>query len=110
MTSAELPVALTIAGSDSGGGAGIQADLLTFAAHRVFGTTAITCLTAQNPDGVTAIETLPASFVLEQILQVHRCFSLRALKTGMAPTPRPSSLLWRTFCVPSPGSRRSSIP
>jgi hydroxymethylpyrimidine/phosphomethylpyrimidine kinase len=83
MTSAELPVVLTIAGSDSGGGAGIQADLLTFAAHRVFGTTAITCLTAQNPDGVTAIETLPAAFVLEQILQVHRWFSLRALKTGM---------------------------
>jgi hydroxymethylpyrimidine/phosphomethylpyrimidine kinase len=83
MTSAELPVALTIAGSDSGGGAGIQADLLTFAAHGVFGTTAITCLTAQNPDGVTAIETLPASFVLEQILQVHRFFRLRALKTGM---------------------------
>ena len=83
MTSAELPVALTIAGSDSGAGAGIQADLLTFAAHGVFGTTAITCLTAQNPDGVTAIETLPAAFVLEQILQVHRCFKLRALKTGM---------------------------
>jgi hydroxymethylpyrimidine/phosphomethylpyrimidine kinase len=83
MTSAELPVALTIAGSDSGAGAGIQADLLTFAAHGVFGTTAITCLTAQNPDGVTAIETLPAAFVVEQILQVHRCFRLRALKTGM---------------------------
>ena len=83
MNTAELPVALTIAGSDSGAGAGIQADLLTFAAHGVFGTTAITCLTAQNPDGVSAIETLPASFVLEQILQVHRCFRLRALKTGM---------------------------
>lgn len=83
MTSAELSAALTIAGSDSGAGAGIQADLLTFAAHEVFGTTAITCLTAQNPDGVTAIETLPAAFVLEQILQVHRCFKLRALKTGM---------------------------
>lgn len=83
MTSAELPVALTIAGSDSGGGAGVQADLLTFAAHGVFGATAVTCLTAQNPDGVSAIETLPASFVLEQILQVHRCFRIRALKTGM---------------------------
>ena len=87
MTSVELPVALTIAGSDSGAGAGIQADLLTFAAHGVFGTTAITCLTAQNPDGVTAIETLPASFVLEQILQVHRHFKLRALKTGMLHSP-----------------------
>jgi hydroxymethylpyrimidine/phosphomethylpyrimidine kinase len=77
------PVALTIAGSDSGGGAGIQADLLTFAAHGVFGTTAITCLTAQNPDGVTAIEALPAGFVGEQIKQVHRYFHLGALKTGM---------------------------
>ncbi len=83
MNSEELPVALTIAGSDSGAGAGIQADLLTFAAHGVFGTTAITCLTAQNPDGVSAIEALPAPFVLEQILQVHRFFRIRALKTGM---------------------------
>jgi len=83
MTSAEQPIALTIAGSDSGAGAGIQADLLTFAAHEVFGTTAITCLTAQNPDSVTAIEALPAAFVAEQIQQVHRYFKLRALKTGM---------------------------
>ncbi len=77
------PVALTIAGSDSGGGAGIQADLLTFAAHEVFGTTAITCLTAQNPDGVTAIQALPAEFVREQVEQVRRYFQLGALKTGM---------------------------
>jgi hydroxymethylpyrimidine/phosphomethylpyrimidine kinase len=83
MTTAEPPVALTIAGSDSGAGAGIQADLLTFAAHGVFGTTAITCLTAQNPDGITAIEALPTSFVVEQIRQVHRYFKVRALKTGM---------------------------
>lgn len=83
MTPAEHPVALTIAGSDSGAGAGIQADLLTFAAHDVFGTTAITCLTAQNPAGVTAIEALPAPFVAEQIQQVHRYFKVRALKTGM---------------------------
>ena len=83
MISPELPVALTIAGSDSGAGAGVQADLLTFAAHGVFGTTAITCLTAQNPDGVTAIEVLPPAFVQEEIRQVHRYFKLRALKTGM---------------------------
>jgi hydroxymethylpyrimidine/phosphomethylpyrimidine kinase len=83
MTSPDLPVALTIAGSDSGAGAGIQADLLTFAAHGVFGTTAITCLTAQNPAGVTAIEALPPSFVSEQIHQVHRFFRIGALKTGM---------------------------
>ncbi len=87
MTPTPYPVALTVAGSDSGGGAGIQADLLTFAAHDVFGTTAITCLTAQNPDGVTAIEVVPAPFVAEQIQQVHRYFPLRALKTGMLYSP-----------------------
>jgi len=83
MDSAELPVALTIAGSDSGGGAGIQADLLTFATHEVFGTTAITCLTAQNPGGVAAIEVLPAAFVAAQLRQVQDYFAVRALKTGM---------------------------
>jgi hydroxymethylpyrimidine/phosphomethylpyrimidine kinase len=83
MTSADRPVVLTIAGSDSGAGAGIQADLLTFAAHKVFGTTAVTCLTAQNPDGVTAIEALPAAFVAEEIAQIDRYYTVRALKTGM---------------------------
>jgi hydroxymethylpyrimidine/phosphomethylpyrimidine kinase len=83
MNQPECPVALTIAGSDSGGGAGIQADLLTFAAHGVFGTTALTSLTAQSPDGVTAVEALPPVFVAEQILQVCRYFTVRALKTGM---------------------------
>ncbi len=83
MTSADRPVVLTIAGSDSGAGAGIQADLLTFAAHEVFGTTAVTCLTAQNPDGVTAIEALPAAFVAEEIAQIDRYYTVRALKTGM---------------------------
>lgn len=79
----DMPVALSIAGSDSGGGAGIQADLLTFAANGVFGTTAITCLTAQNPDGVTGIEAMPADFVRQQIEQVHRYFTIGAIKTGM---------------------------
>lgn len=78
-----LPCALTVAGSDSGAGAGIQADLLTFAALGVFGTTAITSLTAQNPRGVSAVHAAPASFVREQIEAVTRFFPLRGAKTGM---------------------------
>lgn len=80
---ATIPAVLTIAGSDSGGGAGIQADLLTFAANGVFGTTAITALTAQNPAGVTGIFPVSADFVREQIEQIAIFFSLRAAKTGM---------------------------
>lgn len=79
----ELPVAPTIAGSDSGGGAGMQADLLTFAANGVFGTTVITCLTAQNPDGVSAIAAMTPEFVRAQADQVAAFFKLRAVKTGM---------------------------
>jgi hydroxymethylpyrimidine/phosphomethylpyrimidine kinase len=77
------PVVLTIAGSDSGGGAGIQADLLTIAALRAHGTTAITCLTAQNPAGVSGLHAVPPEFVLEQARQVARHFPLAAIKTGM---------------------------
>ena len=82
-SSRELPVALSIAGSDSGAGAGAQADLLTFAAHGVFGTTAITCLTAQNPRGVSGVQASPAAFVTEQCAQVATHFRPKALKTGM---------------------------
>lgn len=78
-----LPVALTIAGSDSGAGAGIQADLLSFAANGVFGTTALTCLTAQNPDGVSAVHAAPADIVAEQVRQVLAYYPVRAAKTGM---------------------------
>ncbi len=79
----DLPVALSIAGSDSGGGAGVQADLLTFAANGVFGTTAISCLTAQNPDGVSGVAAMAPEFVVEQARQVFRFFRVRAVKTGM---------------------------
>lgn len=79
----DLPVALSIAGSDSGAGAGIQADLLTFAAHGVYGTTAITCLTAQNPLGVSGVQATTPAFVLEQCRQVTRHYRPKALKTGM---------------------------
>jgi hydroxymethylpyrimidine/phosphomethylpyrimidine kinase len=81
--SGELPVALTIAGSDSSCGAGVQADLLTFAANGVFGTTAITCITAQNPDGVTAVSATDPGMVRAQAEQVASFFKVRAVKTGM---------------------------
>lgn len=74
---------MTIAGSDSGGGAGIQADLLTFAALGVFGTTAISALTAQNPAGVSGIHRVPATFVREQAEQICRYFPVYSAKTGM---------------------------
>ena len=75
--------ALTIAGSDSGAGAGIQADLKTFAAHRVFGTTAITAVTAQNTLGVTAWEALSADLVTAQIEAVASDIGADAVKIGM---------------------------
>ncbi|MBM9579086.1 bifunctional hydroxymethylpyrimidine kinase/phosphomethylpyrimidine kinase [Leptospira sp. 201903070] len=77
------PVTLTIAGSDSGGGAGIQADLKTFTALGTFGTSAITCLTAQNPSGVTGILEVDADFLEKQILAVMNYFPVRSIKTGM---------------------------
>src|SRR3954469_5276563 len=79
----KIPVALTIAGSDSGGGAGIQADLKTFAALGVHGTTAITCITAQNPRRVTAIEPCSVKVVRAQIEAVFEALPPRAAKTGM---------------------------
>ena len=79
----KIVFALTVAGSDSGGGAGIQADLKTFHAHGVFGTSAVTCITAQNPDRVTAIEVLTPHLVAEQMDRVFEAFPIRAAKTGM---------------------------
>ncbi len=78
-----LPVALTIAGSDSGGGAGIQADLKTFAALGVHGTSAITCVTAQNPRRVTGIQAIRADMVRRQIEAVFDELPPAAAKTGM---------------------------
>lgn len=77
------PVAMTIAGSDSGGGAGIVADLKTFEAHGVWGTTAIVAVTAQNTLGVQAFETLSPDLVRQQILSVSTDIGIDAAKTGM---------------------------
>lgn len=78
-----MAVALTVAGSDSGGGAGVQADLKTFHSLDVFGTSAITCLTAQNPSGVSAIEATTPRMVAEQMERVLEAFPVGAAKTGM---------------------------
>jgi hydroxymethylpyrimidine/phosphomethylpyrimidine kinase len=77
------PVALTIAGSDSSGGAGIQADLKTFAALGVYGASAITALTAQNTTGVSAIHLVPPEFLRAQIDAVFSDLSVGAVKIGM---------------------------
>jgi hydroxymethylpyrimidine/phosphomethylpyrimidine kinase len=83
---AQVPSALTIAGSDSGGGAGIQADLKTFAALGVYGTSAVTAVTAQNTVGVTAVSALPTDIVTAQIEAVAGDIRLDATKIGMLAT------------------------
>jgi hydroxymethylpyrimidine kinase/phosphomethylpyrimidine kinase len=80
------PVVLTIAGSDSGGGAGIQADLKTFAAHRCFGASVITAVTAQNTRAVTGVHQLPGSAVASQLDAVLSDLPVAAAKTGMLGT------------------------
>jgi hydroxymethylpyrimidine/phosphomethylpyrimidine kinase len=86
-TPGRIPRALTIAGSDSGAGAGIQADLKTFAALGVYGLSAITAITAQNTLGVTAVEELSPAIVEAQIDAVMEDFSPDAAKTGMLSSP-----------------------
>ncbi|HEY8727868.1 MAG TPA: bifunctional hydroxymethylpyrimidine kinase/phosphomethylpyrimidine kinase [Gaiellaceae bacterium] len=78
-----VPRCLTIAGSDSGGGAGVQADLKAFAAAGCYGTSAIVALTAQNTTGVTAVHELPADFVRAQLDAVYDDIGVDAAKTGM---------------------------
>ena len=80
---AHVPIALTIAGSDSGAGAGVQADLKTFAAFQVYGASAITAVTAQNTQGVTGIEELSPEMVGNQIDAVVTDLGVDAVKTGM---------------------------
>lgn len=78
-----IPIALTIAGSDSGGGAGIQADLKSFSANRVYGASVITALTAQNTLGVTGIHDVPPAFIIEQMDAVFSDLEVSAVKIGM---------------------------
>jgi hydroxymethylpyrimidine/phosphomethylpyrimidine kinase len=78
-----IVTALTVAGSDSGGGAGIQADLKTFHALGVFGTSAITCITAQNPDRVSAIQPIRPDMVAQQMDRIFEAFRVDGAKTGM---------------------------
>src|ERR1700712_3809993 len=82
-TTMTIPIALTIAGSDSSGGAGIQADLKTFAAFGVYGASVITALTAQNKTGVAGIHQVPADFVTAQLDAVFSDLDVNAVKIGM---------------------------
>lgn len=86
MTTSMAKIALTIAGSDSSGGAGIQADLKTFSAFGVYGASAITALTAQNTRGVAGVLATPAAFIAQQIDAVAVDLSIGATKTGMLAT------------------------
>jgi hydroxymethylpyrimidine/phosphomethylpyrimidine kinase len=100
----QLPVALTIAGSDSGGGAGIQADLKTFASLGVHGVSAVTCMTAQNPKHVIAIEPCKPEFVRAQLEAVFEELPPAAVKTGMLYSKEITRLLVDWF------SRRNQPP
>lgn len=83
MADRPIPVVMTIAGSDSGGGAGIQADLKTFAAHAVFGTSAVTAITAQNTQDVVSIAEVPIEVISDQIDVVAQDIGVDVVKTGM---------------------------
>lgn len=79
----KIPIALTIAGSDSGGGAGIQADLKSFSANRVYGASVLTALTAQNTLGVTGVHDVPVDFITAQMDSVFSDLEVDAIKIGM---------------------------
>lgn len=85
-TNSDVPVVLTIASSDSGAGSGIQADLKTFSVLDVFGTCAVTAVTAQSPSELRGMHPLPPSIVMEQIQSVSDSFPISAAKTGLLPT------------------------
>jgi hydroxymethylpyrimidine/phosphomethylpyrimidine kinase len=86
--SLDIPIALTIAGTDPTGGAGVQADLKTFSAYRVYGASVITALVAQNTQGVRAIHDVPPAFIAEQIASVFDDLDVKAVKIGMLSQPQ----------------------
>lgn len=104
MAKPATPLALTVAGSDSSGGAGIQADLKTFAALDVFGTTAITAITAQNTVGVRAVHMVPPEIVRSQIDAVFDDMPVGVVKTGMLGTSEAVSVVCEAL------RRRPSLP
>ena len=104
------PIALVIAGSDSGGGAGIQADLKTFAALGVHAATAITALTAQNTLGVRAIHLAPPDVVAAQIDAVTEDFAIAAVKIGMLGSAANVEAVAQRLSLPSSGASRAPLP
>lgn len=101
--SSRTPVALTIAGSDSGGGAGIQADLKAFAAAGVHGTSAIAALTAQNTIGVTRIEAVSAEMIVAQVEAVASDLDVGAVKIGMLGSVETIEAVARALALLGPG-------
>ncbi|WP_266182750.1 bifunctional hydroxymethylpyrimidine kinase/phosphomethylpyrimidine kinase [Dyella humicola] len=96
------PIALTIAGSDSGGGAGIQADLKTFHARGVHGLSVIAAITSQNTRGVTAVHTVPLKHIRSQIAVVFEDFPIGAVKTGMLGSAAVTRLVAKEMTVRKP--------
>lgn len=96
-----IPIALTIAGSDSGGGAGIQADLKTFSALGVYGASVITALTAQNTRAVTMVDPASPAMIAAQMQAVFDDLDVRAVKLGMLGARRPLAL-WPRGCTGAP--------
>jgi hydroxymethylpyrimidine/phosphomethylpyrimidine kinase len=104
MASRPVPAVLSIAGSDSGGGAGIQADLKAFARCGAHGMTAITALTAQSTVGVTGVHPVPPEFVIEQVRTVAEDIGVDAVKIGMLGTPEIVAAVREALGLLAPGT------